>query len=241
MEINIGDKLINDEHADIIYVLGTGLSLDCFLKSDEWHSGINRDNAIIISINAAMSIVKPSIQICGDTWGIDYWSKHRNNDHRVQWVSRPSTAATHYIENGCNYVDCHALFEEPFRGVSVIAMQTAYYIWYHGKIKQIYYAGLDCSEFVIDGKNYRTALSIEPMRNQQNEQPPPNWRYSDYRRVRSDVKSYNTQLKGLAMFKYQEDFCEILKCRSIIDLTKLDTRQPHVGYAMATKDNYYGL
>jgi hypothetical protein len=233
----VGDLPINEDHKNI-YILASGFTLDLFLESDEW-KGVTRDNSIIITVNGSMSICKPTIQVCADKWGVEYWAYHEHNDNKVIWIGRPRVKE--YDKHPCNWIQIEDIVKNAHIGISVVALQVAYYIWYYYNIENIFYTGIDMSEIIIKQDKFSLAYSLKGMPGQVKYQVPKCWMEDNYRIVKTQNKSYLTQLKGLSMFRYDSKFCDTLRSRSMLDITKLNERKHDIGYSEAIQDNYYKL
>jgi hypothetical protein len=259
---DFGNGLNIDKKFKSIYIFGGGISIDLFFNSNE-SKELSRDNAVIITCNGSISLLKPTIQICGDKHAIPYWAEHKNNDSKVIWIARPGVK----VYNDCpvSYIKASQLIKRKYVGTGVEAFNIAYYIWHYHDIDSIYYIGYDFSDLIVHhshmkqiepptgltdgtkktfkkmGKDKRKcyAARSEVMDYQLPLRAPKNWWNKRYMIKQTMNQCYVRQLKGLGLFVYDQKFMKILKCRSLLNIEGLNSQAHDGGYDRAIKMGYY--
>lgn len=265
MQYYFSEKLfhINPNH-DTVYLIGSGVSVDLFWDSDE-SINLDREKSIIIAVNAAITLVRPTAIISGDPWAFPDFMASPNYDDTVLWIGRPVREEWEENPYPHPYICGDELVSREYRGSGLEAFYIAYYLHKNYNIGKIYYTGFDMSHIIIQAESKKTpSLDRLPPRAKKHIgkmidqyefryascltfseigsaiQAPKRW-YADY--DYDIVKTYNHcylgQLAGLSELHYDEDFSKKLQCRSLMNISYLDDRSATHGYERAFEKSYY--
>lgn len=231
MQCYFSDGLNVNPNHDTIYVFGSGVSQDLFFLTDE-SKGLSRRKAIIITANGAISLMKPNIQVSGDTWAIEDWCQHKNNDKKVVWIA-PQHSIETIISRKLRFVRSADLFKRSWAGSGAEAMYVTYNIWKFYDIKRIVYIGFDFGELIIEEREYVYSRRAQVRHDQHHIQAPVKWWEKDCVMRKYDHRAYNFQIMAFAHFQHDKEFLDVLDCRSFIDISKLDDQCADAGYSKA--------